>query len=760
MFEYTFDPETGGLLLTSNVPIYSNEPRPVYSYELNLFGFNNYWEYEEQNQVPYMWAEANRYMYYGVCIAKISGGTMYTPPKIEPCLDSNGNPLLPYNSKLNPVNIELMNDKNAPLLNSLKQFTVKKIFNVFKKYQNKVDCFHVAFSGGKDSIVLLDLVQSALPKSSFIVLFGDTGMEFPDTYKVVDEVEQQCKEKDIVFYRASSHLKPEESWMIFGPPASNIRWCCSVHKTAPQTLAMREILNKTDFTGLDYVGVRAQESVQRSTYTYENYGKKQKGQYSHNPLLEWGSAETWLYIFANKLVINNAYKKGNLRAGCLVCPNSSPRSNFVRLSAYPKEVNKFLDLIRSKCDDPKMDTYISNSAWSARKNGRDLKDNPPRYEEEIIGTQLVIHVKNPSSNWREWIKTIEPVPFEFSVIDTKDGFDASMPVTLDKTPQSKLFKKIFHKSAYCIGCRVCEANCPHGCISFEGKLHIEGCKQCGLCNGIDDGCILFKSIHLPVNGGPHMKKSINTYADHAPKPEWIQDFIYKQDDFLNSHNLGPMMISHFKRFLKDAELYDKKYNLTDFNSLINAIGWDSVVSWALIYTNLVYNNVQMRWYVENLPLNIIQPREVVEDLLKSMDISQKDASSIVKAFKRLCETPLGTILHIGSAYSEGNTFTGVERTTTDCKDGDVVLYCLYRYAELEKTYQLSIKEMIDSNSAGIDPIHLFGISKEDMETILNGLSIEYPELINVSFTNGLDKIMLFETHTSKGVLTAMRAKYE
>ena len=121
MFEYTFDSETGGLLLTSNVPLYSNEPRPVYSYELNLFGFNKYWEYENQNRIPYMWAEANRYMYYGVCIAKISGGTMYAPPKVEPCLDNDGNPLIPYNTKLNPVNIELMNDKNAPLLNSFIQ---------------------------------------------------------------------------------------------------------------------------------------------------------------------------------------------------------------------------------------------------------------------------------------------------------------------------------------------------------------------------------------------------------------------------------------------------------------------------------------------------------------------------------------------------------------------------------------------------------------------------------------------------------------
>ena len=41
--------------------------------------------------------------------------------------------------------------------------------------------FYVAFSGGKDSVVTLDLVQRALPHNSFKVLFGDTGMEFPDT---------------------------------------------------------------------------------------------------------------------------------------------------------------------------------------------------------------------------------------------------------------------------------------------------------------------------------------------------------------------------------------------------------------------------------------------------------------------------------------------------------------------------------------------------------------------------------------------------
>ena len=70
---------------------------------------------------------------------------------------------------------------------------------------------------------------------------------------------------------------------------------------------MREITGKDDYIGMDFVGVRAHESVNRSKYEYENFGKKQKGQYSYNPILEWTSAEVWLYIFMNKVLINETY---------------------------------------------------------------------------------------------------------------------------------------------------------------------------------------------------------------------------------------------------------------------------------------------------------------------------------------------------------------------------------------------------------------------------------------------------------------------
>ena len=68
---------------------------------------------------------------------------------------------------------------------------------------------------------------------------------------------------------------------------------------------MREITSKDNYIGMDFVGVRAHESLARSKYDYENFGKKQKGQYSFNPILEWTSAEIWLYIFVSVAVFTD-----------------------------------------------------------------------------------------------------------------------------------------------------------------------------------------------------------------------------------------------------------------------------------------------------------------------------------------------------------------------------------------------------------------------------------------------------------------------
>lgn len=762
MYSYKYDAETGGILLDSSPTVFSKEPRPVYVPELDLFGFDKYWKYDKQTELPYMWAESSTYWYRGKMVAKLKGGNLYEAPEIVLAKDEEGNIIEPEagGAPLKPVDIQTMVDKNRDLLEIIENTTIKKIVAVYEKYKNKLDIFHVAFSGGKDSAVLLDLVIRALPKESFVVIFGDTGMEFPDTYEAVRRAKLFCEKKGVPFYISKAQYDPHDSWKIFGPPARVLRWCCSVHKSAPQTLKLREITGKDDYVGMDFVGVRKHESVARSEYTYENYGKKQKGQYSFNAILEWTSAEVWLYIYEKGIYINEAYKKGNSRAGCLFCPMGGNKGDFVQYHSYPNEVDPYVKLIKSmdardQGDDKALSSYVSKGGWNARKNGRDLTINRQKYKDEIRDGKLVIIVEDPSTDWRQWIKTLGDVPFPFEFKKTESGYQVICDAgVLKKYPkETKKFKQVFHKAAYCAACKVCETNCRNGCISFEGGLSISNCTHCGQCHEIDDGCLLFHSLRTQT-GGNRMDKSINSFANHAPKVEWIRQFFelgneYWEQDGLNKKNQEPKV----KRFLRESGVIDKSNNCTELYSLIKNLGWDNDVSWGLMIANFI-DNPQFKWYVQNLDVGVDYPREKVSDLLTSQGVSKADATSIINAFKRFSELPLGTSLNWGYFTENGRQIASIGRTRCVISDNRIVLYSLYRFAEQCDNYKEFTLAWLINNSierTGISPSQLYGLDYEEMKSILMGLSARYPDFIHASFTNDLDKISLTDK-TSQDVL--------
>ena len=136
MYSYTWDAETGGLLLNSSPLSFSKEPRPVYYKELDILGFDRYWNYEKNDSYPYMWAEANNYFYRGRQVAKTKGGSLYTPPEIvimdEP--EPDGQPL-------RFVDIPAMVEKNRDLLEKLASETIKKIYNtdLCKWWRNQIE---------------------------------------------------------------------------------------------------------------------------------------------------------------------------------------------------------------------------------------------------------------------------------------------------------------------------------------------------------------------------------------------------------------------------------------------------------------------------------------------------------------------------------------------------------------------------------------------------------------------------------------------
>ena len=771
MYSYTYDPISGGIILNSTPTNFSKEPRPVYAPELDLLGFDQYWKYDEQSDVPYMWAESNVYWYRGIQIAKTKGGDLYNAPELLPVRSEDGS--IPFSridgETLQPVDIAAMCSQNVELLTILEDTTVKKIVKEYEKFKNKLDIFHVAFSGGKDSAVLLDLVKKALPIGSFVVIFGDTGMEFPDTYHAVELTRLQCEEDGTPFYVSQSHFDPKDSWQLFGPPARVLRWCCSVHKSTPQTLKMREITGKDNYIGMDFVGVRAHESVTRSKYDYENFGKKQKGQYSYNPILEWTSAEIWLYIFANNIIVNETYKKGNPRAGCLFCPMGGGASDYFRRCAYTDEVDRYVGYIAktyTSREKKKIDSYILNGGWNARKNGRELADNPFRCIESTSGKDIAITVFSPTEDWKEWIKTIGNLyetidgyaieyaghSYNFTITESAKGYVVTLPGELAKEAPLfvKLFKQVFRKAAYCVGCRVCETNCRNGSIKFiDGKLSITDCIHCHQCHSIDSGCLLFHSLRHPQGGGKSMK-SLNSFADHAPKRDWLVSFFDLKEDFFTEHTLGPMMYDMFRRFLRDAGLNEKNH-FTKFAELVNQMGWESEEALGLMLVNLAMDNPQIEWYIKNFDVGVYYERKQVEETLIALEVKPKDAKSIVKAYKRIVDTPFGTTLNFGYVSDDDD----IVRLKCAMPDARVFLYALYRFVEkcnLSKEFRVSYLYDEDVDRDAVSPVRIFGIyDEEELRSILLGLSERYPAFINATYTNDLQTISLRDK-TSADVL--------
>jgi phosphoadenosine phosphosulfate reductase len=767
MYSYTYDAQTGGILLNSTPTGFSKEPRPVYAQELNVLGFDKHWKYDQQNALPYMWAEANHYYYRGILVAKLKGGNIYNAPEIIIPTDDSGKPIKPEprGKKLRAIDIDAMVEANRDMLTIIEQTTVKKIISIYKKYRAKLDCFHVAFSGGKDSQVLLDLVKKALPKGSFVVVFGDTGMEFPDTYDVVALTEQQCKAEGITFERAESHLKPQQSWEMFGPPSRTLRWCCHVHKSAPQTFKLREITKKSDYTGLAFVGIRAYESATRSEYDFFNDGKKIKGQFSHNSILEWTSAEIWLYLYANKITLNEAYRKGSARVGCLLCPmGGGGKSGYIEYSNYSNEVSQYFDFIK-KANGRKnadIDEILCNGGWSARKNGRDLINNPNKYSGKTENGCLTIEVSDPLSNWKEWIKTVDIAPNDYAIKKAKTGYFVEIKESFIKENPlvGKYIKQVFHKSAYCGRCKVCEANCPNSAIKFvNGKVEINDCTQCKKCHAIDSGCLLYHSKHHPQGGGKTMNKSLNTMSNHAPKTEWLTEFFENKINFFKENSLNVKnQLGPFSRFLTDACLIDNKKQVTLFEAIVSSIGWQTDMAQGLIYVNLVANNPQIEWYVANLDIGRTYSREEVIEMLIANGVDKgtgKDPysthKSILYAFARLSEIPLGTVLNFGHITDSGE----LVRTKCTISDARVVLYALFKFAEKCGDYKgFTLTTLLNDNIErdGISPTRIFGLDREDMQPMLLGLSAKYPEFINASFTHDMDKITLAEDKTSQDVL--------
>ena len=791
MHQYEWDPETGGILLKPQQSKSSNEPRPVYYREMNLLGMDRRWSYPQNDDAPIMWAEAERYIYKGRVIAKTKGGSLYTAPEVIYTENEDGEPI---GSTLEAVDIEGMinHPENLEIMDELETLTVRSINANVRNYQGSTDVTYVAFSGGKDSVVTLDLVQRTLSNNEFIVVFGNTGMEFPTTLALCDTIANNCAKNSIKYIEASAKTTAENSWRVFGPPSRRIRWCCTTRKTAPVINAIYQEYGFEIIRTIMITGVRGEESAARSGYEEFSEGKKLAGQYSFHPILDWSSAEIYLYLYRYKLPFNEAYKMGFNRVGCIMCPNSSEKHEYIKRQYFRDLVDRYCDIIvetsGKDLSGSNANLFLNIGGWKTRFSGRELaiKENE-RVSFELNKDSVVYYVKKLNPNWKIWYKTVGSLDFdgeayilEYAGVKRKCIVnDNSFTIEIKQQGKNLIdfmsyFRAVLTKSQYCIYCRACETECPQHNIRMEGGLLKIGdkCNRCHSClkiNSISDCCIYYHSIR----GSTTMNSSItgiNKYLSVGVNAEWVYEYLAD-----HSKEPGNRKTDVMFGFMQDAGIVDKKKSILPLGDKLEMAVESGDISslaacWACAAVNLVYKP-PFKYYIDHVGFDVETEQKDIFPIEEELRYSEKEQKTRKKTQGEFWNG-IKVILHSNQYFSdigigipnvavkvqsngeEKVTMNSVMRHSWTTPIPEVILYALYKFAEKCDYYQFTLSYLMDESieREGVSPTTIFGLDRETMIRLLNGLAMNYPDYISASFVMSLETITLQRDKHAEDIL--------
>lgn len=273
--------------------------------------------------------------------------------------------------------------------------SIRLLQSVQKRYDGEIE---IAYSGGKDSDVILQLAKEAGIR--YRAIYKNTTIDPPGTLEHVREMNVEILRATDTFF----HIIAQK-----GFPNRFSRFCC-------EKLKEYKVLDKS------VIGVRKAESRKRNERYNEPtlcryYGSKKEENHVEQifPILDWTDEDVRDFIIDRKLklapIYYNQEEEGQIdiskRLGCLCCPLKSNRKRIIEFKKYPKIAKayiragqRFMDTHPDSMKCKKYNNvyewfardvfYSSNEDWNKVSEGLFDKPNFKKLLEDEFGIDLTL----------------------------------------------------------------------------------------------------------------------------------------------------------------------------------------------------------------------------------------------------------------------------------------------------------------------------------------------------------------------------------
>jgi phosphoadenosine phosphosulfate reductase len=178
------------------------------------------------------------------------------------------------------------------------------------------DGYYLAFSGGKDSVVVKHLMERAGVK--FDAHYRVTTVDPPELVHFI-----RREHPDVEFDHPGTSM-----WKLIVahrfPPLRQIRYCC------------QELKEGGGSGRLVVTGVRKAESVRRANRCITERDRRDKTKDYLHPIIYWSDADVWQYIRENDVPYCSLYDEGFRRLGCVMCCMSTAKQRKRDMERWPK----------------------------------------------------------------------------------------------------------------------------------------------------------------------------------------------------------------------------------------------------------------------------------------------------------------------------------------------------------------------------------------------------------------------------------------